>query len=61
MMFEKYLKKIKKSGDEVATNKFIYQLRTSKRFKFPWCINEVREAMKYFKSHVYNILDEINN
>lgn len=40
---------MKKNGDEAATNKFIYQLRNSKRFKFPWATNEVEEALRYFK------------
>lgn len=55
-LFEKYHRKMKKSGDETATNKFIYQLRNSKRFKFPWCINEVKQAVQYFQQHVDHLL-----
>ena len=51
-LFEQYHKKIQKRGDELATNDMSNQLRTSKRYKFPWCINEVNEALNYFKNHI---------
>lgn len=51
-LFEKYHWKIKSKGDEIATNNMIYQLQTSKRFKFPWCLNEVNDALSYFKDHI---------
>lgn len=51
-MFEKYYQKIKTKGDETATNSFIQHMRNSKRFKFPWCLNEVNDALSYFKQHI---------
>lgn len=48
---------MKKKGEDIETNAFINQLKKSKRFKFPWSLNEVKGATEYFKDHINGMIE----